>query len=467
MIDTRGNEILTIDPKAPIYASYIGEDATTDKHAPYKVVDGKFWVGYVNTTPGIPPYEQYYSVLTDMDGNELFVGMFGVGMYGQFEDGVLVCAGNPGVLDIHGNGIVPSRAKVETNGTFAGWFSIGHGRLQDNKTLAKFEGAYGAGDRYYTLELHQGTYTGSGKVYNAATGQITAGGTTDPDPKPTGDKPSSWAEEQVKQAISAGLVPESLQSKYTQTATRAEFCALATALYEAATGTEITQRATFSDTSDVNVEKMAGLGVVGGVGDGKFNPNGQLNREQAATILARLAEALGQPLPAGDPTFADNGSISSWAREAVGQVKAAGIMDGTGGNNFSPLQPYTREQCMMTTLRLFKRYSKSEKSPPQNGFVLRRAFFYSGTAGTGRAGASGKETNTLNRSPSMSISNCPPCSSVRLRAMDRPRPEPSVVRDSSPRTNRSISCWAGIFSCCRETFLMVSIARPSCRKMST
>lgn len=82
-----------------------------------------------------------------MDGNELFVGMFGVGMYGQFEDGVLVCAENPGVLDIRGNVIVPSRAKVENNGTFAGWFTIGHGRLQDNKTLAKFEGAYGAGDR--------------------------------------------------------------------------------------------------------------------------------------------------------------------------------------------------------------------------------------------------------------------------------------------------------------------------------
>ena len=195
MIDTKGNEILTIDPKAPIYTSYIGEDATSDDDAPYKVVDGKFWVGYVNTTPGIPPYEQYYSVLTDMDGNELFVGIFGVGMYGQFEDGVLVCAENPGVLDIHGNVIVPSRAKVENNGTFAGWFSIGHGRLQDNKTLAKFEGANGAGDRYFILELHQGTYTGSGKVYNAATGQITDGGTTNPDPEPAGDQPSSWAAE--------------------------------------------------------------------------------------------------------------------------------------------------------------------------------------------------------------------------------------------------------------------------------
>ena len=90
------------------------------------------------------------------------------------------------------------------------------------------------------------------------------------------------------------------------------------------------------------------------MGDGKFNPDGELNREQAATILARLAEVLGQPLPAGEPTFADNGSISSWAKEAVGQMQASGVMSGIGSNSFSPLEPYTREQCMMTTLRLFE-----------------------------------------------------------------------------------------------------------------
>lgn len=100
--------------------------------------------------------------------------------------------------------------------------------------------------------------------------------------------------------------------------------------------------------------RMAGLGVVGGVGNGKFNTGGQLTREQAATILARLAEAMGQPLPVSAPTFADNGLVSDWAQNAVGQMQASGVMSGTGNNNFSPLQSYTREQCMMTVLRMYE-----------------------------------------------------------------------------------------------------------------
>ena len=175
-----------------------------------------------------------------------------------------------------------------------------------------------------------------------------------PNPEPAGDQPSSWAQEQVHAAVEAGLVPESLQARYTQTATRAEFCALAVELYETVTGSEITQRAAFSDTSDVNVQKMAGIGVIGGIGNNQFNPNGELTREQAATILVRLADAMGSPLPEGTASFADNASISSWALEAVGRAKAGGIMDGTGSNQFSPQGAYTREQSIMTAYRLYE-----------------------------------------------------------------------------------------------------------------
>ena len=167
------------------------------------------------------------------------------------------------------------------------------------------------------------------------------------------EQPSSWAAEQVNAAIAAGIVPASLQSKYTQTATRAEFCALAVAMYETVTGSEITDRLTFADTSDPNVEKMAALGVVNGTGGNNFSPNDPLNREQAATILARLSGALGKPISASAPTFNDNASISSWAFDSVGQVQAAKIMEGTGGNNFSPAVGYSREQCIITMMRLY------------------------------------------------------------------------------------------------------------------
>lgn len=210
---------------------------------------------------------------------------------------------------------------------------------------------------YYVLEAHEGTYTGAGKVYDAATGQVTGGGSAarpGAPAQPAADQPSSWAAGQVDEAVSAGIVPESLQSAYTQSITRAEFCALATRLYETVKGTAITERVTFTDTADENVEKMAGLGVVTGVGEGRFDPDGTLTREQAATMLSRLAAAMGRPLTAQAPTFADSAAVSTWAVDAVGQMQGSGIMGGVGDNAFDPQGSYSREQSMLTMLRLYE-----------------------------------------------------------------------------------------------------------------
>jgi len=101
------------------------------------------------------------------------------------------------------------------------------------------------------------------------------------------------------------------------------------------------------------VEKAAFIGVVNGVGDNKFDPDAQLTREQAATMLSRLADAVGKPLPKQAAAFKDNGDISDWALESVGQMQAAGIMNGVGDNIFAPQDPYTREQSIVTILRLY------------------------------------------------------------------------------------------------------------------
>ena len=99
---------------------------------------------------------------------------------------------------------------------------------------------------------------------------------------------------------------------------------------------------------------LAGLGVVTGVGEGRFNPDGTLTREQAATMLSRLAAAMGSPLTAQAPTFADSAAISTWALDAVGQMQGSGIMGGVGDNAFDPQGSYSREQSMLTMLRLYE-----------------------------------------------------------------------------------------------------------------
>jgi hypothetical protein len=150
-----------------------------------------------------------------------------------------------------------------------------------------------------------------------------------------------------------GIVPTNFNSNFTQNTTRAEFAALAVQVYETVTGTEITGRNTFDDTDDVNVQKAAYIGVVGGVGGGRFDPQGTLTREQAAAMISRLADAIGQPLDTQDADFADGDAISGWARDYVGAMQATGIMGGVGGGRFDPQGAYTREQSIITAVRLF------------------------------------------------------------------------------------------------------------------
>ena len=167
--------------------------------------------------------------------------------------------------------------------------------------------------------------------------------------------PSPWATDYIERAYELGIVPRHLNRMHTHPISRGGFATLAVTLYETVTERRITNwwQMEFSDVSDVNILKAAYIGVVQGVGGGRFDPSGTLTREQAATMLARLAYAIGSPLPEYAATFSDNDAISCWAIDAVGQVQAAGIMSGVGNNMFDPQGTYTREQSIVTMLRLF------------------------------------------------------------------------------------------------------------------
>lgn len=172
--------------------------------------------------------------------------------------------------------------------------------------------------------------------------------------------PSPWVDAQVREAILADLVPSALQSQYTQPITRAEFCLLAVNLYEGATGKEITARKLFVDTNDINVQKMGGLGLVNGTQGDLFSPHSSLTREQAAVILSNLTAAVGFSLPDADARFTDVDTISSWAHKAVGQMQASAMMNGDTAGRFNPQSTYTREQSIVTMLRLYDTICKTK-----------------------------------------------------------------------------------------------------------
>ena len=67
---------------------------------------------------------------------------------------------------------------------------------------------------------------------------------------------------------------------------------------------------------------------------------------------------------------------------------------------------------------------------------------------------------TMNKSPSVWTLNRPPQASVKLLAMDSPRPLPSVVRFWSPRTKRAVRWSASMVISLREMFRIITVARP-------
>jgi len=70
--------------------------------------------------------------------------------------------------------------------------------------------------------------------------------------------------------------------------------------------------------------------IVSGVGNGTFDPDGLLTREQLVTILYRYAGANTADL-AALASFPDAGSVSDWAGEAMAWAVTAGVISGSDG----------------------------------------------------------------------------------------------------------------------------------------
>jgi len=185
-------------------------------------------------------------------------------------------------------------------------------------------------------------------------------------------RPSVWALEEVTDAARLELIPEALTDFYQQPITRLEYCRLTMQVLRQKTGltTEelVAQYALpgltpgFSDCDDPEVLAAAAIGAVFGPGDGTFRPEGQITRQDAAVMLLQAAAAVGaQVLPMEGLLYQDMDQVSTYARLAVlwtsqvrDQVSGKPVMAGVGGGRFDPLSNYTREQAMLTALRLFR-----------------------------------------------------------------------------------------------------------------
>jgi hypothetical protein len=185
------------------------------------------------------------------------------------------------------------------------------------------------------------------------------------------DKPSDWAMDEVTEAIEAGLIPDEQQYSFTDSIAREQFCVLVMTLLTVKTGKTTDQllkannveikAGVFYDTTNTTILAANALGIVGGVGSGKFSPGGQITRQDAAAMLMRTAKILKMnTTPGNSVSFSDSDVIASYAKEAVAFVVATkdkksgkSVMGGVSENTFDPLSSYTKEQAFITMRRLY------------------------------------------------------------------------------------------------------------------
>lgn len=175
---------------------------------------------------------------------------------------------------------------------------------------------------------------------------------------------SDWASDSVTKAKDLGFLEGLEDLSFKESITREQFCEI---IYNMLMNTDKVENAfavpaalPFKDTYSHKVSTLYYAGIVQGKGDRLFAPDDFLTREEAATILYRVAEFLQMEMPQsayldGMEYYADKEMISSWAFDAVFYMRELGVMIGTGATEFSPKDTYTAEQAVATVVRLYEK----------------------------------------------------------------------------------------------------------------
>ncbi len=121
----------------------------------------------------------------------------------------------------------------------------------------------------------------------------------------------------------------------------------------------------FKDTWNPDVIAANRLGIINGISSNSFAPKQNLKRQEAAALLMRSAGLLTKVKEPSAASFLDDAEIADYAKTAVSFVTEEGIMNGVGDQRFDPQGFYTKEQACITMLRLYEALIEEKEEPTQ------------------------------------------------------------------------------------------------------
>ncbi len=167
------------------------------------------------------------------------------------------------------------------------------------------------------------------------------------------DAISSWAYDAIREATEKSIVKGNDGRIHPKNPiTRAEFTKLIVTIV--GIDTNISHTVSFTDVS-VNdwfypyVNAGYKEKIISGYTSSQFLPNGQITREEMATIIAR---ALALPTAQPDTQIKDIGNVATWAQSSVKAIIAADLMQGYD-HYFQPKHLATREMAIVVAMRAY------------------------------------------------------------------------------------------------------------------
>lgn len=176
---------------------------------------------------------------------------------------------------------------------------------------------------------------------------------------------SGWSQAAVEALAARGIVNGKGNSLFDPqgTVTRAEFTAMLTRMFGLQSAGE---EAPFGDVPAdawyrAEIAAAYASGIVDGRTDGSFGGNDPVSREEMSVLLHRTAtlmEMLDASNARAATAFSDEAEIAAYAREAVGQLTEAGLINGLPGGIFAPRETATREQAATIIWRLLQQVNE-------------------------------------------------------------------------------------------------------------
>lgn len=93
-------------------------------------------------------------------------------------------------------------------------------------------------------------------------------------------------------------------------------------------------------------------GIVNGTGNGRFDPDAEITRQDLCCILARYLKSEGVSGGANPAPFADDGQFSGYARESIYYCASLGLIKGVGDGSFEPKDVASRAQLATILVRM-------------------------------------------------------------------------------------------------------------------